>query len=1371
MSDKKPSFQDLIKQEYKKCLASPVYFMKKYVKIQHPIRGNIAFDLYSFQEETLQSFHDYKFNIILKSRQMGISTLVSAFVLWEMIFHKDKNILIISLKQEDAKDVVTKVRFANENLPQWLKEKSVEDNRLSLKLENGSSVHGAATTKKSGVGKALSLLIIDEAALIEEADELWTSAQPTLSCLDKNELILTKNGFIRIDSLITKNTKIGFNSHDIIVDTMYGLQPSTDFYMSDKSDLYRVTFKSGGSILTTKEHPLMTLDGWKSVVDLKSNEDMVLSKYNQNLFGNEIDYTEFSPDIRKDSKKYKLSNKDIAYLCGLWIAEGHFIRGGIGITNIETSIVDWLINIGFKQYDDRHLIFHSTWMHELFKWIGCEGTSHTKKVPHRILSASKMEQIQFLRGLFDGDGCSLKEKGIKLTSVSHELVSNVRCMLLNFGIYSYIRPVTWKSTKSTVIKNKNSAFYGYELHIGGWDANNFYNNIGFSLERKQLNQKCLSKKSIKRIYPDKTAVKNLILESGLTIRNFSKKHKTFFDRYLWNGGNGLSISSVEKLLEVGDSSSKNYKLIHDQYIKDTTSYYDKVVSVIFEKNDFSYDIKVPNTECFIANGYINHNTGGNAIVLSTPRGVGNWFHRMWQGAEESKDGKVGKNGFHAIKLPWDLHPDRDEEWRRVEGEKQGSAKKAAQEYDCDFLASGDNVVDLNIVTWYKNTIQRDPAEIRGIDHGLWVWQYPDYSRSYIVCLPTGESVLTNTGIKNIEDITYDDKLISKDGHGTNIVDIKIRPYHGDIYEITPSNTFRSTKFTDEHPIYVSQNSKLERMYKREDKNYKFNQRYWKHDFKFISSKDLKVGDWICYPNIYKKQSLVGVNQIWNEFENLGRVDFQIKNNPLLNVDFWWFIGIWLAEGWCYTDKNGNVTIYTAHNSNETDIINKIKVVIKNTIGRTVSVTEKDNNTTICQFSSKQIGTFLTKYFGKYAKGKYISEQVKYLNVDFKQQLIRGYIAGDGCVLQTKTNGKNIKITSVSLRLLEDVQDILFSIGCISAINLLRRNKKSKIREKIINQREAYSLCIHDFGCSKILNDYSPKSKTQRISDCYFDENENFIYFKIKKIKKSIYNGLVHNFTTANGTFLCKNITTHNCADVARGDGEDFSACHVLDAISLDQCAEYKGSLGTKDFGNFLVALATEYNNAILIIERENVGWTTIQAAIDRNYPNLFYSSSELRYVDVQRQLRNNYDSEDRKIVAGFSTNMKTRPLIISHLEQYCKEEFNSRNGIKIYSKRTLAELDTFVWKNGKAQAMNSYHDDLLMALGIGLWVRDTALRLRQEGIDLTRSTLSNTSVVKSNIPAFSKSNISEQGSKSWQMQTGKQGFGKNSNEDIRWLLS
>jgi len=73
MSEK--TLKEIIKEEYKKCLIDPMYFMKKYVKIQHQTRGIIPFELYPFQEETLQDFIDHDRNIVLKSRQMGISTL------------------------------------------------------------------------------------------------------------------------------------------------------------------------------------------------------------------------------------------------------------------------------------------------------------------------------------------------------------------------------------------------------------------------------------------------------------------------------------------------------------------------------------------------------------------------------------------------------------------------------------------------------------------------------------------------------------------------------------------------------------------------------------------------------------------------------------------------------------------------------------------------------------------------------------------------------------------------------------------------------------------------------------------------------------------------------------------------------------------------------------------------------------------------------------------------------------------------------------------------------------------------------------------------------------------------------------------------
>ena len=190
------------------------------------------------------------------------------------------------------------------------------------------------------------------------------------------------------------------------------------------------------------------------------------------------------------------------------------------------------------------------------------------------------------------------------------------------------------------------------------------------------------------------------------------------------------------------------------------------------------------------------------------------------------------------------------------------------------------------------------------------------------------------------------------------------------------------------------------------------------------------------------------------------------------------------------------------------------------------------------------------------------------------------------------------------------------------------------------------------------------------------------------------------------------------ADVGRGDSKDFSAFHIIDVESVEQVAEYKGKIPTKDFGNMLVSISTEYNDALIIIENNIIGLATIQQVIDRDYPNLFYTSKDLRYIDIAHQMTNRYRNTDRNMVAGFSTTMKTRPLIIAKLEEYFRDK-----SVTVHSKRLIDELFTFIYLNNRAEAMRGYNDDLVMSFAIGLWVRDTALRLRTEGIELTKKTL------------------------------------------------
>ena len=187
------------------------------------------------------------------------------------------------------------------------------------------------------------------------------------------------------------------------------------------------------------------------------------------------------------------------------------------------------------------------------------------------------------------------------------------------------------------------------------------------------------------------------------------------------------------------------------------------------------------------------------------------------------------------------------------------------------------------------------------------------------------------------------------------------------------------------------------------------------------------------------------------------------------------------------------------------------------------------------------------------------------------------------------------------------------------------------------------------------------------------------------------------------------------ADVARGDGLDSSTFHVLEGNTCTQVAEYKGKLDTTDFGHMLIEVGTFYNDALIVVENATQGWAVLQVIINRGYKNLFYMSEDPLVVEQGRLLTNKWTQYDRKKVPGFTTSNKTRPLIISKLDEYLRSKT-----VIIHSDRLLNEMLTFIWENGKAVAQEGYNDDLIMAMAIGLWVRDTSLKLYQQNIDLMK---------------------------------------------------
>jgi hypothetical protein len=174
--------------------------------------------------------------------------------------------------------------------------------------------------------------------------------------------------------------------------------------------------------------------------------------------------------------------------------------------------------------------------------------------------------------------------------------------------------------------------------------------------------------------------------------------------------------------------------------------------------------------------------------------------------------------------------------------------------------------------------------------------------------------------------------------------------------------------------------------------------------------------------------------------------------------------------------------------------------------------------------------------------------------------------------------------------------------------------------------------------------------------------------------------------------------------------------------SLEQVAEYNGLIDTNDYGDLMVSIATEYNDAILVIENDGVGWAPIQRVIERGYRNLFYTTADMKYLDPEHQFTNKLYSREKKAVAGFTTGPRTRPLIITKLETYFGTKIETERPI-IRSTRLVNELRTFIWAGNKAEAAQGYKDDLCMALAIGLWVRDTALQLNLRNVELNKAIL------------------------------------------------
>ena len=181
-------------EEFRKCKDDPVYFISNYIKVTHPVRGLVPFKLYPFQEDILAALKSNRFNILRKFRQAGCTTISAAYSLWMIVFQKHKQVVILSKGDAESTEVLDRIKIMYEELPDFLRPQMVEDNKHTMKLSTGSTIKSRPSGKQSGRSLAGSLLIIDEAAFIDNIHTIWAAVYPIISTGGRAFVLSTVNG-------------------------------------------------------------------------------------------------------------------------------------------------------------------------------------------------------------------------------------------------------------------------------------------------------------------------------------------------------------------------------------------------------------------------------------------------------------------------------------------------------------------------------------------------------------------------------------------------------------------------------------------------------------------------------------------------------------------------------------------------------------------------------------------------------------------------------------------------------------------------------------------------------------------------------------------------------------------------------------------------------------------------------------------------------------------------------------------------------------------------------------------------------------------------------------------------------------------------
>ncbi|MFL6227382.1 MAG: LAGLIDADG family homing endonuclease, partial [Pyrinomonadaceae bacterium] len=438
----------------------------------------------------------------------------------------------------------------------------------------------------------------------------------TGKCIAADSLVLTGGGMIEIGALGAGVGADEYAPTGVVVHGLSGVERASHVYSGGETDTLKMTTRFGYSVEATPEHPLLTLDArgelaWKRADELRVG-DVVALQRGQRMFGSKTatDYSP-APSSPRDhsSKPVALEELDapLAYMLGVLTGDGCLtFRNRVILSSSDVSIVEAFFEMAtrfglhvFRNGGDRpyDYIIASSQLYRLLAHLGMSaGKAATKRVPRSILTAPEEIVTAFLCGLFDADGTVERRDGVvSLSSVSTELIRQVQIALLNFGI------VAARSVKRGRYAGKPHV--SHLLTMAGAEAERFHELIGFALERKRARRRSSRQNTNIDVIPCQGERLSEALRGAVFTRS---EHKLFTDYR--NGRRRPSYAKLEQLVEVLSSHGvESEPVAHFRSLLEGHLLFLEVAGIERTRAKV-YDLTVPGSHSFVANGFVNHNS-------------------------------------------------------------------------------------------------------------------------------------------------------------------------------------------------------------------------------------------------------------------------------------------------------------------------------------------------------------------------------------------------------------------------------------------------------------------------------------------------------------------------------------------------------------------------------------------------------------------------------------------------------------------------------------------------------------------------------------------------------------------------------------------